>query len=83
MTNSKLDKDPETSYVSKLEIVKSSLALGEPTHREEIEVLGTAFSAHRSIPTTLYCFLAAQKPIQEIEVGFWKITEFSTRSGTY
>lgn len=74
MTHSKLDKDPETSYVKKLEIVRSFLALNEPPHREEIEeVLGTAVSAHRSVPTALYCFLAAQKPIPEIEVGFWKI----------
>lgn len=57
-------------YVTKLGVVKEFLAKETPPSREEVdEKLGVNVSAHRSVPTALYCFLAAQKPIPEINVS--------------
>jgi len=61
--------DGGKSFVSKLEIVKKYLNATEEPHVEDIQKqLGVHVSALDSVPTAIYCFLAAQKPLERVPV---------------
>lgn len=56
-------------YVKKLEKVLELLEHGESVDGEQVEEeLGVDVSAHRSVPTAIYSFVRASKPISSIEV---------------
>lgn len=56
-------------YVKKLEKVLELLECGESIDGEQVEEeLGVDVSAHRSVPTAIYSFVRALKPIPNIEV---------------
>lgn len=57
-------------YVKKLEKVLELLEHGNSVEGEQVEEeLGVDVSAHRSVPTAIYSFLRASKPIPSIEVA--------------
>jgi poly(ADP-ribose) glycohydrolase ARH3 len=62
-------KSSSYSYVKKLQLVDSFLCKPEPPTLDEVQnSLGVDVSAHGSVPTAIYCFLAAQEPLPNIEV---------------
>ncbi|CAG7831620.1 unnamed protein product [Allacma fusca] len=75
MTQMEVGDDPDDpidggkSFVTKLELVKQYLNSTEEPHIEEIQnKLGVHVSALDSVPTAIYCFLAAQKPLESVPV---------------
>ncbi|KAL7290293.1 hypothetical protein TKK_0015993 [Trichogramma kaykai] len=64
-----LDLIEAQPYTAQLKLVKN-LLLEEgddnPTHQKVIKLLGNDISGLRSVPTAIFCFLRAQKPISGI-----------------
>jgi len=80
-----LDEEPELlSYAKKLQVVKAFLERDPlPTREEIVEHLGVHVSAYRSVPTAIFCYLAAQKAIPEVETDniFQRTIQYSYSLG--
>lgn len=62
------DNDIEMPYVEQLKLVKNLLMTENLDDEVVIDILGNSIRAQFSVPTALYCFLRAQKPIESIQV---------------
>lgn len=63
-----LDLVEAQPYKKQLSIVRKFLTDAEPPSRGKvIRELGNDVSGIRSVPTAIYCFLRAQKPIDDIK----------------
>jgi poly(ADP-ribose) glycohydrolase ARH3 len=72
------------SYVKKLKTVKKFLEKAAPPDMEEIHnELGVHVAALHSVPTAIYCFLAARNPIPGIETDnqFQRCVQFAISLG--
>ncbi|CAH1405504.1 unnamed protein product [Nezara viridula] len=61
------DNDIEMPYVEQLKIVKNLLMSENLDDEVVIDLLGNSIRAQYSVPTALFCFLRAQKPIESIQ----------------
>ncbi|XP_014280368.1 ADP-ribosylhydrolase ARH3 [Halyomorpha halys] len=61
------DTKIDMPYVEQLKLVQNLLTVGDINDEEVIDLLGNSIRAQYSVPTALFCFLRAQRPILSVQ----------------